>query len=31
MKKILPKDAAITCLQADTPEALEKVVEALAA
>lgn len=31
MKKILPKDAAITCLQADTPEGLEKVAEALAA
>ena len=31
MKKILPKDAAITCLQADTPETLEKVIEALAA
>lgn len=30
MKKILPKNSAITCLQADTPETLEKVVEALA-
>jgi [acyl-carrier-protein] S-malonyltransferase len=31
MKKILPKDATITCLQADTPETLEKVIEALTA
>jgi len=31
MKKILPKNSAITCLQADTPETLEKVVEALTA
>jgi [acyl-carrier-protein] S-malonyltransferase len=29
-KKILPKDATITCLQADTPESLERVIEALA-
>ena len=31
MKKILPKNSTITCLQADTPETLEKVIEALAA
>ena len=29
MKKILPKGKAITCLQADTPEALAKVAEVL--
>jgi [acyl-carrier-protein] S-malonyltransferase len=31
MKKILQKNSTITCLQADTPETLEKVIEALAA
>jgi [acyl-carrier-protein] S-malonyltransferase len=31
MKKILPKNSAVTCLQADSPETLEKVAEALAA
>jgi [acyl-carrier-protein] S-malonyltransferase len=31
MKKILPKNSAVTCLQADSPETLEKVVEVLAA
>ena len=31
MKKILPKNSAITCLQADTPESLAKVAELLAA
>jgi len=31
MKKILPKDSGITCLQADTPESLVKVAETLAA
>jgi [acyl-carrier-protein] S-malonyltransferase len=31
MKKILPKNSAITCLQADTPEALDKVAAVLAA
>jgi len=30
MKKILPKNSTITCLQADTPEGLAKVAEALA-
>ena len=30
MKKILPKGSGITCLQADSPEALAKVAEALA-
>lgn len=30
MKKILPKGAGITCLQADSPEALSKVAEVLA-
>lgn len=30
MKKILPKNSAITCLQADSPESLAKVAEALA-
>jgi [acyl-carrier-protein] S-malonyltransferase len=29
MKKILPKDSAIVCMQADTPEALDKVAAAL--
>jgi len=31
MKKILPKNSPVTCLQADSPETLEKVAEALAA
>ena len=31
MKKILPKNSSITCMQADTPEALAKVAEVLAA
>ncbi len=31
MKKILPKNSGITCLQADNPESMEKVVAALAA
>jgi [acyl-carrier-protein] S-malonyltransferase len=31
MKKILPKNSGITCLQADGPESMDKVVEALAA
>ncbi len=31
MKKILPKNSTIICLQADTPETLEKVIEALSA
>jgi [acyl-carrier-protein] S-malonyltransferase len=31
MKKILLKNSTITCLQADNPESLEKVVEALTA
>ena len=31
MKKILPKDSTVICLQADTPEALEKVAATLAA
>jgi len=31
MKKILQKNSDVTCLQADTPETLEKVAEALAA
>jgi len=31
MKKILPKNSGITCLQADTPETLARVVEVLAA
>lgn len=31
MKKILSKNSTITCLQADTPESLEMVVETLAA
>lgn len=31
MKKILPKNSAITCLQADSPESLAKVAEALIA
>lgn len=31
MKKILPKNSSITCLQADTPETLEKVAAVLAA
>jgi [acyl-carrier-protein] S-malonyltransferase len=30
MKKILPKDSAITCLQADTPDGLAMVAEVLA-
>ncbi|ADW18533.1 (Acyl-carrier-protein) S-malonyltransferase [Desulfobulbus propionicus DSM 2032] len=30
MKKILPKDTPITCLQADSPEGLHKVAEVLA-
>jgi [acyl-carrier-protein] S-malonyltransferase len=30
MKKILPKNSGITCLQADSPESMDKVVEALA-
>ena len=30
MKKILPKNSAVTCLQADTPESLAKVAEVLA-
>lgn len=30
MKKILPKGAALTCLQADSPEGLAKVAEVLA-
>lgn len=29
MKKILPRKSAITCVQADTPELLEKVVEVI--
>jgi [acyl-carrier-protein] S-malonyltransferase len=31
MKKILPKNSAITCLQADTPASLAKVAQALTA
>lgn len=31
LKKILPKNSAITCLQADSPESLVKVAEALGA
>jgi [acyl-carrier-protein] S-malonyltransferase len=31
VKKILPKNSAITCLQADSPEGLAKVAEVLAA
>jgi hypothetical protein len=27
MKKILPRKSGIVCLQADTPEAIDKVVE----
>jgi hypothetical protein len=29
MRKILPKNSGITCMQADTPETLDKVVEML--
>ncbi len=31
MKKILPKGSSVVCLQADTPESLDKVAEVLAA
>jgi hypothetical protein len=31
MKKILPKGSSVICLQADTPEGLEKVAGLLAA
>ncbi|MGI6655676.1 MAG: ACP S-malonyltransferase [Desulfobulbus sp.] len=30
MKKILPRDAGATCLQADSPEALDRVIDLLA-
>jgi hypothetical protein len=29
MKKIIPRKSPVTCLQADTPESLEKAVAAI--